>query len=80
MPPWPQNNSHASEKRRVIVVEFRQDLFHYSFAEEHSLGTDPEFLAITVDGRHFAVVQIYDLPVTTHKGFLLLLQVFRIDS
>ena len=29
-------------------------------------------------GSHFTVIQVYHLSVTTHKGFLLLLQILRI--
>lgn len=64
----------------MIIIQFRQNLFHDGFTEKHCFGAHSELLAIVVYGSHFAVIQVYDLPMTTHKGFLLLLQVFGIYS
>ena len=64
----------------MIVLKFRKHLLHYGLAEKHWLGPHPELLALLGDGRHFAVIQIDDLPVSAHKRCLLLLQIFRIHS
>ena len=68
------------EQRRRIVIQLRKDLLHDGFAEEYGLGIDTELLTIAVNGSHLAVIQINHLPVTTHKGLLLLLQVLGIDT
>ena len=62
----------------MIIVKFRQDLLHYSFAEKHSLRTDTELVTILLNGSHLTIIQIDDLPMSAHKGFLLLLQIFGI--
>ena len=64
----------------MVIVQFRQDLLHYSFSVKHRLGTDPELLTITIYGSQLAVIQVDDLPMLTHKRFLLLLKIFRIHS
>ena len=64
----------------MIIVKFRQDLLHYSFAEKHSLRTDTELVTVLAYGCHLAVIQIDDLPVTPHKRLLLLLEVLRINA
>ena len=62
----------------MIIVKFRQDLLHYSFAEKHSLRTDTELVTILLNGSHLTIIQIDDLPVPAHKSLFLLLQIFRI--
>ena len=64
----------------MVIVQFRQDLLHNGFSVKHRLGTYPELLAISVDRRQFTVIQINDLPMLSHKSFLLFLKIFRIDS
>ncbi len=64
----------------MVIVKFRQNLFHYGFTEEHGLRTHTEFVAILSYGSHLAVIQIDDLPVPAHKSLLLLLHIFRINS
>lgn len=63
----------------MIVIQFRQDLFHYRFTEKHCLRSDPELVTILPDSRHLAIIQIDNLPMLTHKSLLLLLQILRID-
>ena len=63
----------------MIVIQFLQNLLHYSFAEQHGLCPYTEFLAILSDCSHLAVIQIYDLSMATHKRLLLFLEIFRID-
>lgn len=64
----------------MIIIQFRKHLLHYGFAEEHSLRAHPEFLTIPFNGSHLTVVQIYHLPMLSHKRCLLLLQIFRIHT
>ena len=64
----------------MVVIQLRQDLLHDRLAVQNRLGTHPELLAIAVDGRHFAVVKVNYLPMSTHQSFLLLLQIFGIHS
>lgn len=62
------------------VIQFGEYLFHDCLPVQYGLGADPEAFTIKVDGSHFAVIQINDLPVFSHKRFLLFLEVFRIDA
>ena len=62
----------------MIIVEFRQDLLHYSFAEKHSLRTDTELVTILLDGSHLTIIQIDDLPMLAYKRCLLFLEILRI--
>ena len=62
----------------MVVIQFGKHLFHYRFPEQNCLRAHAEAFTILSDGSHLAVIQIYHLPVTTHKGFLLLLQILRI--
>lgn len=64
----------------MVVIQLRQDLLHDSLAVQNCLGTYPELLAIAVDGRHFTIIQVDYLSMSTHQSLLLLLQIFRIDS
>ncbi len=64
----------------MIVVEFRKDLFHDGLTEENRLCANLEFFTVEIDGSHFAIIEIYDLPVATHKRLLLLLEIFRINA
>ena len=64
----------------MIVIQFRQYLLHDRFTEERSLSADTELVTILSDGSHLAVIQIYHLPVTADKSFLLLLKILRIYS
>ena len=63
----------------MVIIQFRQNLFHYRLAEQDGLCTDTEPVAVLSDGSHFAVIQIDDLPVATHQRLLLLLEILRID-
>ena len=62
----------------MIVIKLREHLLHYGLPEKSCLCTYPELVTILTNGSHLAVIQIDHLPVTTHKGFLLLLQVLRV--
>ena len=64
----------------MIVIQFGQDLFHYCLTEKHCLSPYAELVTILSDRSHLTIIQIDDLPVLTHKSFLLLLQIFRIDT
>ena len=64
----------------MIVIQFRKHLLHDSLAVEDRLGSHPKLLTITVYGSQFTIIQIDDLPMLSDKGFLLFLQIFRIDS
>ena len=64
----------------MIVIKFRKDLFHDGFSEKDCLGSYTKPLTILPYGCHFAVIQIDDLPVATHKRLLLLLEIFRINA
>lgn len=64
----------------MIIIQLGQYLFHDCFTEKHRLGPYAELLAVLPDRRHLAVIQIDDLPMLTHKGLLLLLEIFRIDT
>lgn len=64
----------------MIVIQFRQYLLHDRFTEERSLSADTELVTILSDGSHLAVIQVYDLPVSSHKRFLLFLKILRIDA
>ena len=64
----------------MIIIQFRQDLLHNGFPEECCLGADAELFTICVDRSHLTVIQVDDLSVTTNKGSLLLLEIFRIQS
>lgn len=64
----------------MIVIQFREDLFHDGFAEEDGLGADPELFTIAVNGSHLTVIQVYDLAMFPHQSRFLFLQIFRIDS
>ena len=66
------------KKCRVIIVQLRQDLLHYGLSVQDCLGTDPELFAIQINGSHLTIIQIDNLPMSAHKGFLLLLQIFGI--
>ena len=70
----------SSEQRRMIVVQFLQDLFHYGTTEERTLCAYTKLLTILTDCSHLAVIQIDNLPVATHKRGFLLLEIFRIDT
>ena len=62
----------------MIVIQFGQDLFHYCLTEKHCLSPYAELVTILSDRSHLTIIQIDDLPVLTHKSFLLLLQIFGI--
>lgn len=64
----------------MIVIQLRQDLFHDSFSEKDCLGTYTELFTILTNCSHLAVIQIYHLSMTAYQRFLLLLQIFRIDT
>ena len=64
----------------MVIVKFRQDFLHYSLAEKHSLRTYTKLVAILLNGCHFAVIQIDNLSMFTHKSSFLLLEIFRIDT
>ena len=64
----------------MIVIQLLQHLFHDSLAEEHGLCAHSELLTILIDRFHFLVIQIDDLPMTTHKRRLLLLEIFGINA
>jgi len=63
----------------MIVIQFLQNLLHYSFAEQHGLCPDTKLLTILSYGGHLAVIKIYDLSMAAHKRLLLLLEILRID-
>ena len=62
----------------MIIVKFRQDLLHYSFAEKYGLRTHTELVTILLDGSHLTIIQIDDLPMLAYKRCLLLLEILRI--
>ena len=62
----------------MIIVKFRQDLLHYSFAEKHSLRTDTELVTILLNGSHLTIIQIDNLPMLAYKRCLLFLEILRI--
>ena len=62
----------------MIIVKFRQDLLHYSFAEKYGLRTHTELVTILLNGSHLAIIQIDDLPMLAYKRCLLLLEILRI--
>ena len=62
----------------MIVIQLRKYLLHDGFTEKHGLGSYLELLTVQIDGSHFTVVKIYDLPVAARQSLLLLLQIFRI--
>ena len=64
----------------MIVIKLREHLLHYGLPEKSCLGTYPELVTILPYGSHLAVIQIYHLPVTADKSFLLLLEILRIYS
>lgn len=64
----------------MIIIQLGQHFFHDSFTEKHRLGPYTELLTVLSDCRHLTVIQIDYLPVLTHKGLFLLLEIFRIDS
>ena len=64
----------------MIVVQFREHLLNDGFTEQDGFRVYTELLTISPDGGHFAVIEIYHLSMTTHKGCLLLFQIFRIHS
>lgn len=64
----------------MVVIKFRQDSFHDGFTEEDSLGIHTELVTVTVDGSHFAVIEVYDLAMFPHQSLFLLLEIFRIDT
>ena len=66
------------KKRRVIIVQLGENLLHDRFSVQHCLCAYTELLTIAVYGSHLAIIQIDDLPMSAHKGFLLLLQIFGI--
>ena len=68
------------EQCRVVIVQFRQHLFHDRLAEQDGLGTDTELVTVLAYGRHLAVIQIDDLPVAPHKRLLLLLEILRVNA
>ena len=64
----------------MVIIQFRQDLLHNGVSEECCFGADAELFTICVDRSHLTVIQVDDLSVTTNKGSLLLLEIFRIHS
>ena len=62
----------------MIIVQLGEDLLHDRLPVQHCLCTHAELLTIAVYGSHLAIIQIDDLPMSAHKGFLLLLQIFGI--
>ena len=62
------------------VVQLFQHLLHYGFAEENSLGTHTELVAVLPYGSHFIVIQIDNLTMAAQQRCLLLFEIFRIDS
>ena len=64
----------------MVIVQFRQDLLHYGLTEHYGLDSDAKPFTILVYGSHLAVIKIDYLSMTTHKGFLLLLQILGIWS
>ena len=64
----------------MIIFKFRQHLFHYGLAEKNRLRPYPELVAILTYCSHLAVIQINDLPMSSDKGCLLLLQIFGVDT
>ena len=64
----------------MVVLEFGEDFFRDGFAVEDGPGVDIEAAAILLYGGHFTVIEVDDLPVTAHKGGLLLFEIFWIYS
>ena len=64
----------------MIVIQLREHLLHDCLTEENGLGIYSKLLTITLNGSHLAVIKIDYLSMTTHKGFLLLLQILGIWS
>ena len=62
----------------MIIVQLGEDLLHDRLPVQHCLCTHAELLTIAVYGSHLAIIKIDDLPMSAHKGFLLLLQIFGI--
>ena len=62
----------------MIIVKFRQDLLHYSFAEKYGLRAHTKLVTILLNGSHLTVIQIDDLPMLAYKRCLLLLEILRI--
>ena len=74
------NNNLHLKQRRMIVIQLREYLLHDCLTEENGLGIYSKLLTITLNGSHLAVIKIDYLSMTTHKGFLLLLQILGIWS
>ena len=70
----------SSEQRRMIVVQFLQDLFHYGTTEERTLCAYTKLLTILAYSCHLIIIQIDNLPMTAHKSCFLLFQIFGIDT
>lgn len=64
----------------MIIVKFGKYFLHYSLSEKHCFRIHLELVAISVDSSHLAVIQINDLPMSSDKGCLLLLQIFGVDT
>ena len=64
----------------MIIVQLGEDLLHDRFSVQHCLCTHAELVAISVDSSHLAVIQINDLPMSSDKSSLLLLQIFGVDT
>ena len=62
----------------MIVLEFLEDFLHDGLAEKDGPGVDLEEFAVFGDGCHFAVIEIYHLPVLPHQRGSLLPEIFRI--
>lgn len=64
----------------MVVIKFRQDLFHYGLTIKYGLCPYPELLTITIDCSHFVVIQIYNLSMASYQRRLLLFKIFGIDA
>ena len=62
----------------MIVIQLLENLFHDSLTEEDCLCAYAKLVAILLNGRHLAVIQVYNLTMTTHKRRLLLFKIFGI--
>ena len=70
----------SSEQRRMVLIQFLQNLFHYGATEERTLCAYTELLTILAYSRHLIIIQIDNLPMTAHKSCFLLFQIFGIDT
>ena len=64
----------------MVIIQFGQDLLHYSLAEKYGLCTYTELVTILLNGSHLTIIQVNNLSVPTHKSSFLLLEIFRIDT